>query len=120
MRATIIAGAILLTGCAAPQPPTNPNPAANFAADRWACQQAVASMPAPAAPAPAPAQQPSTLVTNCQRDLMGGAQCTTQAVAPRRTATDAMFETMAKLSAADAQHNHEMAWRNCMMAKGWR
>jgi hypothetical protein len=121
MHMKLAALAVCLAGCAS-SPPTNPsNPSANFAADRWACQQQVAAMAPVAAPAPAQAPRPPTSAeTNCQPDLMGGMRCTTQQVAATPTPTDAMFNTMAQLSAQRAQQQREGAWRNCMMAKGWQ
>lgn len=121
MKPILLIVAVALAGCAAPRQPTNPsNPSANFAADRWACQQAVAALPPVAAPAVSRQLQPTEAVTNCQRDLMGGAECQTKVVAPTPSATDAFHDTMAKLQVQRAQNEREGAWRNCMMAKGWQ
>lgn len=114
--------ALALVGCAAPRPPENPaNPSADFAADRWSCQQQVAALGQPAAPVAAAPTKTET-VTRCkQAGFSDGIECrSTEQAASSSNPTDAMFKTMAQLQAHRANEDRANAWRNCMMAKGWR
>ncbi len=119
MKPILLIVAAALAGCAAPQPPTNPsNPSANFAADRWACQQAVAALPPLATPT---APQSRGTTTTYRADGIGGVVATTTPSGATGVASvDAMHATMAQLAAQRAQNEREGAWRNCMMAKGWQ
>jgi hypothetical protein len=110
-----------LAGCAS-APPTNPDPKADFYADRWDCQKQVAGLPR-TNQAPIPAEKTDT-VTQCVPSGIpgGGVVCRSTEVpaATGMSAVDSMFRTMAQVDAARAANAPREAVVSCMRAKGWR
>ena len=119
VRTMLIAIATGLAACAS-SPPTNPgNPSADFAADRWDCQKQVAALPPPPQQVAAAAPESRVTLTKCTPGF-SGVECRSSEHPATSTPTDAMFKTMAQLQANRANEERASAWRNCMMAKGWR